>query len=395
MSGTLSNIYSNVSFALQLHTEALARLQEQASTGARVNRASDDPSGAYQILGQNSQERLLGNYIDGLCEAVNTLGLSSTAIEDVMSQIVEVKTRLTQISSGIYGQEQRKLIAQGINDALEHIVLLANTKRAGQYLFGGSDTDSPPYVAERTDGKITAVTYNGSLEQRNVEAAPGVQSSSFYVGDNIFRSNERGDPVFLGDTGAKAGTGTSSVRGDVWLTVIHDGSNYKLSIDDGASYVIVPAGGDVNQAVTDSRTKRILYVDSTEITSTGVDLVRIPGTYDIFHTLVTIRDMLENDRGLSEAQLQGLLINSLNSLDEVGGLLVRAQVSVGSRIGFLDDLKDSLQKLQYDAQDEAARVQEADIAQVAIDLSRREVLYQMSLSVAAKIMSMSLLDFIA
>jgi len=39
-------------------------------------------------------------------------------------------------------------------------------------------------------------------------------------------------------------------------------------------------------------------------------------------------------------------------------------------------------------------LQEADIAQIAIDLSRRELLYQMSLSLAARMMSVSLLDFI-
>jgi len=84
----------------------------------------------------------------------------------------------------------------------------------------------------------------------------------------------------------------------------------------------------------------------------------------------------------------------LVSLGEASNLLVAAEVSVGSRIGFLDDLKGSLKNIGYDVEDEANRLQEADIAQIAIDLSRREVLYQMSLSVAAKLMSISLLDFI-
>jgi flagellin-like hook-associated protein FlgL len=60
----------------------------------------------------------------------------------------------------------------------------------------------------------------------------------------------------------------------------------------------------------------------------------------------------------------------------------------------LGNLEDSLKNLKYDAEDETTRLQEADIAQVAIDISRREVLYEMSLSVAARLMSMSLLDFL-
>jgi flagellin-like hook-associated protein FlgL len=82
------------------------------------------------------------------------------------------------------------------------------------------------------------------------------------------------------------------------------------------------------------------------------------------------------------------------SIDEISKVLVKAEVSIGSKVGFLDDLQHNLEDLQYNTEDETTRLQEADIAQIAIDLSRREVLYQMSLSVAAKLMSLSLLDFI-
>lgn len=394
MSGTLGNIYNNISFALHLHTEALSRLQEQASTGSRVNRVSDDSSSAYQVLGLNSQERSLENYIDNLVEVMSTLEYSSTVVEETISYFTQVQLRLTQISSGIYDEEARARTAEEINDILEQVVLLANTERLGQRLFGGGDTASAPYVVQRTDGEITSVSYQGSDENRNIEVGPGVQSSAFYVGNDIFRSDDREVPVFSGGTGAQAGSGTSNVSGDVWLTVIHDGSNYKISIDDGASYVTVPAGGDSNQVVTDSRTGKILYVDTTGINNTGVELVRVPGTYDIFNTLITVRDVLRNEKGLSEAQVRELRGSLFDSVKEIENLLVQNSVVTGTRIGFLDDLQQSLEQIKYHAEDEATRLSQADIAQVAIELSRREVLYEMSLSVAAKIMSMSLLDYL-
>jgi len=390
MSGTVNNIYNNVSFALHLHTDAMAKLQEQASTGSRINRVSDDPATAYQVLGLNTNEKSLGNYINNLSEVASILELSSTILDNITSGLEETQIRLTQITSGIYDEAARKRTAEGIDDILEQMVSLANTQHMDQYLFGGTDTGSAPYTIERTNGKITRVTYQGSLESRDIEVAPGVESSAFYIGDNIFRSKDRSDPIFIGDTGAKAGTGTSSVRGGAWLTV-RDNSGYELSIDDGATWI--PAGG-ANTLVTNSLTGEVLYVDTTGITSTGVELVSIPGTYDIFNTLIVVRDVLENEKGLSEAQVRDLLNNLPSSLEETNKLMVQAQVSIGSKIGFLDDLKHSLKGQQYDTEDEATRLQEADIAQIAIDLSRREVLYQMSLAVAAKLMSMSLLDFI-
>ena len=393
MSGTLSNVYNNVNFALHLNTEALTRLQEQASTGSEVNRTSDDPSTAYRVLGLNSQVRSLENYGDHISNAIGILELSGTVIEDMASSIRDTKGSLTQISNGIHDETARNRAAEGVKHTLEQMVLLANSEHMGQSLFGGTNTASAPYLVQRTNGEITSVTYQGSHQNRNIEVAPNVQSSAFYVGEDIFRSDNRAAPVFVGDTGAAGGTGTSSVHGDTWLTVTGSAGNYDLSIDGGLTTVNTD-GTDTNLAVTHSTTGEILYVDTTQIGDTGIDLVRAPGTYDIFSTLIGIRDILENQNNLSDVQVREMLKSSLNSLDEMTDLLVGAEVSIGSRIGFLDDLKDNIEDVKFYAEDETIRLVEADIAQIAIDLSRREVLYQMSLSVAARIMSVSLLDFI-
>jgi len=393
MSGALNNIYNNVSYALYLHSVEMARLQEQTTTGSRINRPSDDPSSAYRVITLNSQEKSLENYINNISDIIGTLEMSSTVIQEIKAALTETRARLTQVTGGIYDEDARERTAEGINDLLEQAISLVNTKHMGQYVFGGNNTTTAPYFVERTNDRITSVTYQGDFENREIEVAPGLKSSSFQVGYDIFHSNDRSDPIFLGNTGAKAGTGTSNVQGSTWLTVTGSAGNYTLSIDDGLS-TFNTDGTDTNLAVTDSRTGKILYIDTTEINSTGTEMVSIPGTYDLFNALITIRDTLKNEKGLSDAQLRELYDNSLNALGEINELIVQAEVFVGSKIGFLDDLKDNLQKLKYDAEDESTLLQEADIAQIAIDLSRREVLYQMSLSIAGKLMSISLLDFL-
>jgi flagellar hook-associated protein 3 FlgL len=385
MSGSLNNIYNNVSFALNLHTKEMAILQEQTATGSRINRISDDPTSAYRILGLNTNERSLENYINNLSDTMSTLELSSTVIQEISEGFTQTLTLITQVTSGLYDDASRLRTAAGINDILEQTVSLANTQHMDQYLFGGTNTGNAPYTVTRTNGNITKVTYTGSFEDRNIEVAPGVESSAFQIGDDIFRSNERSTPVFIGPTGTAAGTGTSNCRGSVWLTVTGTAGNYDLSIDGGLTTVNTD-GTHTNLAVTNSITGEVLYVNTTGITTTG--------TYDIFTTLMTIRDVLENTNGLSTNQLISTLQDLPSSVEEISKLLVKAEVSVGSKIGFLDDLQQSLKDVEFNNQDETTRLQEADIAQIAIDLSRREVLYQMSLSVVAKLMSMSLLDFI-
>ncbi|OHB57852.1 MAG: hypothetical protein A2173_07170 [Planctomycetes bacterium RBG_13_44_8b] len=91
--------------------------------------------------------------------------------------------------------------------------------------------------------------------------------------------------------------------------------------------------------------------------------------------------------------MRDVLKDSLNSIEEIYNLMVQNEVSFGSKISFLNNLKNNLDNQKFVAEDEVTLLQQADVTQIAIDLSQREVLYQMSLSVAARLMSISLLDF--
>ncbi len=398
MYGALNNVYNNVMIALSTHSAALNVLQEQVSTGSRINRSSDDPSGAYRILGLKSQGRELGSYIDNLSDIVSTLEFSTTVIGEMTSNLADAKVRLTQVTSGVYGADARSRTADGMDDILEHIVSLANTRHANKYLFAGAATGSAPYLAKRNNGEITSVTYQGSLENRDIEVAPGVEASAYRIGSAMFGSNDRSAPIFIGDTGATKGTGTTSADGFVWLEITQPGGPgtvYRHSIDGGVSFtdVSVPPG-NANTAVTHDSTGEVVYVDTTGITGTGYELVSVTGTHDIFNLLITVRDVLKNEKNLSENQVSSIIDNLVTGLDEVNNRLLQNSVSVGSKIGFLDNLKESLTTLNYNTEDEVMRLEEADLTQIAIDLSRRELLYEMSLSVAARVMSLSLLDFI-
>jgi flagellar hook-associated protein 3 FlgL len=396
MSASLGIMYNNVNYALSINSEALLRLQEQAATGQRVNRPSDAPSDAYRILDLDSQSRTLSNYSQNISDVTDLLNVASTAIENVQTNIADARTKVTQIITGTFTDEgsQRNIMGQAINDILEQVLFLANSQHLGQYIFGGNNTTSAPYEAQRANGMITGVSYQGSDTARTVEVAPGVTAPATLTGSETFGSNTSGTPVFYGTTGAKAGTGTSSVQGDVWLTVTNDGSNYKLSIDDGLTYTTVPAGGSENQAVTDSRTGKVLYVDTRNITTTGIEPVRVPGTYDVFGTLISVRDLLLNSKNLSTSQLQELREKMADSLDEVDKTLAQQMTAVGGKISSLTNLKDTLDTLSGNATEQSDTLRQADISQVAIDLSRRQTLYQMSLQVAGKMLSLSLLDFI-
>lgn len=399
MSGLLNSVYNNLTFALQLHSRALLGLQEQAATGSRINRPSDDPSDAYRVMGLNSQQRYLANFIANIETTTSAQLITAQVLQNISTTLTDTMVHLTQIVNGTYGegeggQSARNRVATEINDVLEQMVASANTKYVDQYLFAGDNTAAVPYQVERDNGEITRITYQGTIDGRNIEVAPGVQSYITCAGDAIFSSNNRQTPVFYGATGAAAGSGTSSVKGDHWLTVTHDGSNYKLSIDGGATETTVPTIGDISNIAVTNAYGEVLYVDATNITTTGVERIRVPGTHDIFNVLISTRDLLRNSMGLSDTALVNLIDAAAASLDEARNAIVDKESAIGTRINFLDSLKDSLENLKFNDEDEAAKLEDADIAQIAIDISRKQALYEMSLSIVGRLMSMTILDFL-
>jgi flagellin-like hook-associated protein FlgL len=149
--------------------------------------------------------------------------------------------------------------------------------------------------------------------------------------------------------------------------------------------------------VVNSVTGEVLYVDVTGMTGSGTEPIRVPGTYDIFNILINARDLLNDEQGLlagNRAQWDSMVNSTIESMQGAQERLTHAFPKVGGRIGTLLTLKNSIEDMKFNADEEISRLQDADITQVAVDLARHEVLYQMSLSVAARMFSLSLMDFI-
>ncbi|MDH4201338.1 MAG: flagellar hook-associated protein FlgL [Phycisphaerae bacterium] len=393
MTYSLDAIYKNSRWAIGQNASILAALQQKAATGQEVNRVSDNPTDSNQILSLLTDSRTKEQTLKTMDEMISTLDLSASVIQSITSEFGRARTSLTSTMSGTLNVELRQTLAAGLDNILEEMVSLVNTQRMGQSLFAGADSEALPYTVERDEqGHITRVNYQGSLEERNVKITEGLEVSGVLTGPALFSSQQRGEPVFYGQTGAAAGTGTSSIRGDVQLTVTGSAGNWQLSIDGGVNVVNVN-GTESNVAVVHSETGKVLYVDATGIQQAGAEPVRIPGTYDLFNVLISTRDLLKNDQNYSEAQLRSMLSDTVQSMDEVNQRLVQAFPVVGGRLQVLTNFKESIEDMKLATDENISRIQDTDITQVAIDLARYEMLYQMSLSVASRMFSMSLLDF--
>ena len=467
------SIYNQTQWALRLQTQTLARLQEQAASGSRVIRASDDPTSANQILALRHDEQRLGDYAKTIQRVEFDLDQASSVLEQISDSLTRARELTSQAASASYNQANRRIIAQEVDSLLEQILSQTNTRNVGRYLFGGAASQAAPYVAQRNqDGQITSVQYQGSQNPLTVAVADGVDSLALMPGDRLFRQNARQAPVFLGNTGLAAGSGTATVRGDAWVTLTHtasayapgagltggasssggdtilgphtllvqaggialddgdvvaiditrpelrltnkagdvlyvDARNYNgfvgtlsvtgqgtISLDDGTTAVAIDDFTQRDLTVTNSLTGQTLSVRLDGVQRVGVEPVRVAGTADIFSTLVNLRDLLNNDWQFSSDKQGRLLGDMLPALEGVAEQLSRGQTTIGARQQALDSLSTTLQTAQDGAKAQADSIQQVDVADLATSLARTQTLYEMTLASTAKLLQMSLLDYL-
>ncbi len=471
-------IYNNTRAALAVQSRRLSELQEQAASGVRVNRASDDPPDAYRIMTLRAQARALSEYTSNLDDVTGTLELTHGVVEEVTGNLADVSQKLQQAASGTYNDQNRAILGEDIDAILRQVYALANTARAGRHLFSGAANDTPAFAAEEHDGRIVEVAYTGSSQPLPVPVAPGVEMPGAIVGREFFGENQRRPPELSGSTGAAAGSGTSTVRGNFTLELTHagtsiqadpDGSGLQVSgepgvvdtllgefsvvVDVGARTIAIDGGpatsftgtetalavagpdggflhfdvtalnmglgapatvtvradanasidggpatviddyGPANLAVADAD-GRVLYLDTTGIERTGTAAGRVPGTFDVFGTLIEARDALLNEGGLSREEQMQRLSGALEGVEAVLDHVTRGMTSVGGRLAALDTLGESLATIQASAEDQAGAIENADLVQVASELSRMQTLYEMTLASTARLLNTSLMNYL-
>ncbi len=209
--------------------------REQLSTGRRVNRPSDDPSAFLRIIPLTNEiagvQRLQKNAV----LAKDMLNTASSAFLDASEIMAEARKIAVQGANGTLSASDRRTLASSTDQLLKQMVGLANSRLGDRYLFAGTATSILPFELKNGKGG-TSVSYKGNDDSVNVEVAPGVETAITSSGKALFMKHSRTQTTFSGSTGAKAGSGTDSGKGQRILLVEHTGfSGLPSGISAGSS----------------------------------------------------------------------------------------------------------------------------------------------------------------
>lgn len=200
---TQSMLYSRALADVQRGLFQYGRLQSEVASGRRIQRPSDDPAAALRILPLRNDLRNLEQLGGNVVLAQETLDTGAASLEDASAVMQRVRELTTQAANGTVSGNDRKSIAAEVDQLLQQMVSIANSKRGERFLFGGTENAEAPFRLVQ-DGAGARVVYTGNRESLDVDVAPGVKTSLNVPGDAIFLQRNRGATVLTPAVGSAA-----------------------------------------------------------------------------------------------------------------------------------------------------------------------------------------------
>ena len=144
--------FTRVLLGIQKNQVEGFRAQAQISSGKRVLRASDDPIAAARALGLGTQLASLDRFRKAIGAGLTQVDTAANALQEGSNLLTEAREHLLQGMNGTLAPADREALAAEFDLIRAQLLDLGNSSLGERYLFGGTETQSPPWV--EVDGRV-------------------------------------------------------------------------------------------------------------------------------------------------------------------------------------------------------------------------------------------------
>ncbi len=247
---------------------------------------------------------------------------------------------------------------------------------------GASSADGDTILGPTGANVLTVVDTSGTGTAGTVSLNGGPAISWTNADTDLRVEGPNGEVVYV-DMSAI----TPGFSGNVDITA--DGT---LSIDGGAT--TVPITFSNNQTVTDSATGEVIFVDTTEVRRTGTELIDHQGRYDLFQLLRTVADDLRAAAGRTPSENAQLFGRAVAELDRLYNRVLETIGEQSSLLELLDGARNRAEQTRVELERLRQEAVAADISEVVLKLKAEEASLQLTLAATARLLNVSLLNFV-
>ena len=415
----------------------------KSTTYRKFEKASEDPFSAAKAYRLRREFQKNADYQDTLSDVDSQLLTSQSSMMSINSVVTEASSGdCLQAITGTTSESDRSVIATKLRELQQSVVSMANTQFSDKYVFGGAETETPPFaVADDGDllykgidvntgeieagttttfnntqiqfGKQTGTAFNGYTIQI-ASGASGSADSVAVSGSTITismdiaagKTNQDLLTALTSATGLTDGSGNAldfskiTMTGEMTIPVTNGmtsaaaydtvGQAGLKALANETAYVDLGLGlrlnsdGSVNsQSVFDTAIPGISFMGygTTDGTATGV-------SKNLYTLLGQIADQLESPN-FSMDTIQPYL----DSFSDQGDVLLAEITKSGTDSNFLTTTQAQLVKMGDSIDEKMNDVEFLDPADALIDYKMQAAAYQAALQMGTKILQPTFLDF--
>ena len=188
-----STLYNTNVTQLDTLQSNLLTLQQQVSTGLRIQTPADDPAAAAQVLQLNQSAATNTQYIANINTATSSITLAEGTLQSVTALLQNVQSTAVSAGSSSLTNADRKSLASTLQADFTQLLSYANTTDSnGNYIFAGFKGNTQPFVQTPT-----GVQYNGDNGQSMIQVNPNLQVPASDSGASIFMNIKNGSGTFV------------------------------------------------------------------------------------------------------------------------------------------------------------------------------------------------------
>ena len=394
---TSNMLINKMMYSLNSNLSRMSKIQTQLSTGKKINLPSDDPLIASKSLKLRTDISEIEQHVKNVDDGLSWTEITDSTLSTIGDVVQRARELSVQATTGTLDSNQRININEEVKQLYDQLINLGNSTYAGRNIFSGFKTDNALLLSEDgtfnyTDLPVVTDGTNFKLRHEDISAVTNVEGDVAGV-PTVF-ALVAGAPA-VGEVQVDSTTGQMTFNAiDVGAGIT--GANATYSVDrlrgeynpDVYSYSSIsqtaPMQGENIQFEVGVGNKIDVNVIGTKIFGL------VSGAGNTGDNMVAFQDLVT---ALATNDTSGIE-NAITDLDEFMNSVLEQRADVGARANRFELTQNRLSNQLINITDLMSKNEDADMAEVIMNLKNEENVYKASLDIGARIIQPTLMDYL-
>jgi flagellar hook-associated protein 3 FlgL len=411
------HIYNLANNSMANASSAIAKTNEQLSTGKRVLTTADDPVAAIRIQNLTENIASIDQYNKNIAFAENSLEAEEATLNSVTNLVQRIKELTVQAgNTASLSVSEYQALATEVDSRLDELVSLGNTRNTnGDYIFSGFKSQTPAFSGDSTNG----FRFEGDEGSISIKVDHNTFVEASDSGKSIFVDIPSAENTVMTSTNPnnRSVPALSISIGEVVDQVAYDAfypEDIVITFNEDSN--LTPSAK--NFTVTERSSGKIIaenqaYAAGEELIYHGVS-VRISGnpasadsganlngdqlfvnstsTQDVLTTLMRFRDAMQSFDGSSESRdrVSASVANTLENLSHVQDSVSQVVTKIGARVNTLQSTQEQHLDTALVSNAVLSDLRDLDYAEAASRLSSQTLILQAAQATFLRISELNL-----